>query len=412
MNCEDLMKMKEIHSGMRLVAGEGGVQRNIRWIYFADCVQCLEGSVSISELIHGEELVIITNVSLTKDDDVLLSMMDEMYEKNVAAFVINEGQISDKIIAHCNELQLPLYELSVNLHLIDFSQIVCKVLVEEEGRSNSRERILTSILYSEQLNVEDLMEQANYLGIDLTGKYRSAVFVWKDMEHKENPLNEESDGFAIERRKQIKKWILNEFQAYGLRHIMIHSRVDAFVIMFPAEYFSHDLLVTILKNIIQKIEHYYELVVSVGVGTPYEYISEFKLSYQEAKNALKISKMLSEDTKIYFYDDLDLYSFIAQVTNGKFLDDYVTHKIGKLLEADNVQEGNLAETLEAYLDHNCNANATAEDLFIHRNTMRYRLDKIKHILNSDLSDLSECLELKLAFSILRYRNHRLNSVVQ
>ena len=96
----------------------------------------------------------------------------------------------------------------------------------------------------------------------------------------------------------------------------------------------------------------------------------------------------------------------------EFLDDYVTHKIGKLLEADNVQEGNLAETLEAYLDHNCNANATAEDLFIHRNTMRYRLDKIKHILNSDLSDLSECLELKLAFSILRYRNHRLNSVVQ
>ena len=71
-----------------------------------------------------------------------------------------------------------------------------------------------------------------------------------------------------------------------------------------------------------------------------------------------------------------------------------------------MQEGDLCETLEAYLMHDCNANATAESLFIHRNTMRYRLDKIRHILDIDLSELSECLELKLAFAILKYRKNR------
>lgn len=404
MNCDDLMSMKEIRSGLRLVAGESGIHRNIRWIYFADCIQCLEGSVPIQELIHGEELVIITNLSLTEDEQGLLQMVDQLYEKNVAGFVINEGQISEKLIQHCNILDLPLFELSVNLHLIDFSQIICKVLVEEESNVSSRERILTSILYSEQLNVSELMEQANYFEIDLSGKFRTAVFGWKDEQVRR--INQADEGSSIERRNQIKKWILNEFRSYGLQHMMLHSRIDTIIIMFPDAMFSHDLLVSILQHIIQQMEDYYKLNAKVGIGSGYEYINEFKLSYQEAKNTLKISSMISDTQKIFFYEDLGIYSLLAQITNGKFLDDFVENKLGRLLQAEEMQEGDLCETLEAYLMHDCNANATAESLFIHRNTMRYRLDKIRHILDIDLSELSECLELKLAFAILKYRKNR------
>lgn len=348
----------------------------------------------------------VTNLSITDNDELLLDMIDEMDKKSIAALVINEGQISPSVKVRCNELQLPLFELSVNLHLIDFSQIICRVLVEEERHQASKDRILASILYSDSLNIEDIMEQASFLGINLSGRYRAAVVVWNSY----NDLNSEessADGESIERRKRVKKWFSNTFKAYGLKNAMIHSRADAFVIMFPADFFSKDLLVSILSNVMNQIRRWFNMEVNIGIGTAYEYIAEFKLSYQEAKNAIKISKMVKQDTNIYFYEDMDLYSFIAQVTNGKFLDDYVEHKIGKLLETDRTQEGNLVETLEAYLDNNCNANATAEKLFIHRNTMRYRLDKIRHILNSDLSNLSDCIELKLAYAIMRYRNSRL-----
>ena len=277
-------------------------------------------------------------------------------------------------------------------------------LVEEESNVSSRERILTSILYSEQLNVSELMEQANYLGIDLSGKFRTAVFGWKDEQVRR--IDQADEGSSIERRNQIKKWILNEFRSYGLQHMMLHSRIDTIIIMFPEAMFSHDLLVSILQHIIQRMEDYYKLNAKVGIGSGYEYINEFKLSYQEAKNTLKISSMISDAQKIFFYEDLGIYSLLAQITNGKFLDDFVENKLGRLLQAEEMQEGDLCETLEAYLLHDCNANATAEILFIHRNTMRYRLDKIRHILNVDLSELSECLELKLAFAILKYRKNR------
>lgn len=406
MNCEDLMNMKQIRNGMKLVAGEKGVDRNIRWIYFADCVQCLKEGFNLAELIHGEELVIVTNESLTGDDEKIIDMIRVMFGKNIAGFVINEGQISQRVIDYCNEIELPLYELSVELHLIDLSQIVCKALVEEESNTNSRERILSSILYTDNLNVEEIMEQANYLGVNLSGKYRIVVLQMHEPEGLPNQKKTVDEGHLMEVRENIKKSIETEFRSYGMKHLMILSQPNAAVVLLPAELFSRDLLITILTNIMNRGEGKYHISMKAGVGTAYEYIEDFKKSYQEAKNALAISKIVTKEQKVYFYENLGIYSLIAQITNGKFLDDYIESRIGKLIKADQMQEGELCETLETYLEHNCNANATAEALFIHRNTMRYRMDKIKRILDDDINDMSMFLELKLAFAIKRYRDNR------
>ena len=81
MNCEDLMNIPKIYSGMKLIAGGSGMYRNIRWIYFADCTQCLSDDFKVSQLIHGGELVIVTNAALTDNDDKMLSMIVEMKPK-------------------------------------------------------------------------------------------------------------------------------------------------------------------------------------------------------------------------------------------------------------------------------------------------------------------------------------------
>ncbi len=114
---------------------------------------------------------------------------------------------------------------------------------------------------------------------------------------------------------------------------------------------------------------------------------------------------MNSKEQIYFYNNLGLYAFLSQIKNDKFLDNYKNSKLKVLEDADKIQDGCLCDTLEAYLDNNCNANATAEALFIHRNTMRYRMDKIKKILGTDLTDVSSFLELKLAFAIKKYRDN-------
>lgn len=403
MNCEDLMKMKQIRSGMKLITGEAGMLRPIRWIYFADCVQCLSDDFNVAELIHGGELVIITNESLTGNDKII-ELIRVLNEKEIAGIVVNEGQISNALINYCSEQTLPLFELSVKLHLIDLSQIVCKALVEEEINANSRERILSSIFFSEQINASEILEQANYLGVNLKGKYR--VVALKVYHSKHNKTNDNSEGFFLEVREGLKKEVKNEFRSFGLQKVMVLLQNDTAAALIPAELFSRDLFITILTNIIRHIESSYHVTVKAGVGTSYEYIEDFKKSLKEAENALSIFKIIDENEKVFFYENLGIYSLIAQINNGRFLDEFVENHIGNLIKTDNLSEGELCETLETYLNCNCNANAAAETLFIHRNTMRYRLDKIKKILGSEINDMSACLELKLAFAIKHYRDNR------
>ena len=387
MNCEDLVNIPLLKKGLTLISGANGIRNNISWIYFADCVQCLDEEYNISELIHGGEMVIITNKSLTDDDNKIIDIIKVMYPKKIAAVVINENQISKKIADYCEELNLPLFELSVELHLIDFSQIVCKRLIEEESETHSREKLLTSILFVDNFNEYEVTKRATHYGITISGKQSIAII-------KTVGLN---DPASI---KRIQSLVENEFRYYDINKLLIYSQFETIVVMFPLEVFGKDSVVHFFEKIADKIHKEFEIEAYIGIGLGYEYLADIRESYTEAKSALQLISM-EKQKYVLSYNDMGIRS-------PKTLDNYINDKLGRLIEADKVQDSELCNTLRAYIENNCNSNATAELLFIHRNTMRYRLDKIEKILNVDLDDLSVCLELKLAFIILDFRNSRKN----
>jgi len=395
------MEMKEIQGGMKLMAGGRGLNHVIRWIYFADCIQCLAGNVNAADLIHGEELVIVTDQKLTCDDERLIAMINSMRQKNIAGFVINEGQISEAVRDYCDKTDLPLFELSVNLHLIDLSQLICKALVEEESSANSREHIFSSILYSENLNTREIIGQAEYFGIHLKGLYRVLQFCIGENHTAQNAVHGEKDSIRV--HENIKKIIRTEFALRGLQQMFLLSQVDTILALVPVDPFNNELLSKVLSVITANGEKKYSVSILTGIGTPYEYVEDFRLSYHEAQSAVQLCRIIGKGHNVLFYENSGIYFLITQIHNEKLLDQYVQAHIGKLLKADQIQHGDLCRTLECYLDHNCNANISAEFLCIHRNTMHYRLDKIKQILNTELNDMSVSLELKLSFDIERYR---------
>ena len=405
MNCEDLMNIPGLRDGMRLVAGRKGLSRNIRWIYFADCSQCLKDEVDLRDLIHGEELVIVTNESLTGDDEKIIEMIRVMLSKDIAGFVINEGQISQPVADYCDAVNLPLYELFVTLHLVDVSQIICSQLVEEENRNASRERLLASILYAESVQAREIYRQANYLGIDLTKSSRIGILRMFLPEEAEGSVRPDEGDF-LEMCETLKKNVETGFRSCGLRHVMVLSQGRDIIFLLPAGNPDKEELSDILQNLIRRNEAGYHVTITAGIGTAYPYPEDLKKSYQEAKRSLTISSFAQNASRIYFYEDQGIYSLVAEIPDGKFLDGFMEKRIGRLIEADKVQEGKLCETLEAYLEHNCSANDTAEALYIHRNTLRYRLDKIQKILDIDSIALPEAIELQLAFAIQKYRAHR------
>lgn len=76
------------------------VQKHTVDIFCPDCTQCLSDDFKVSQLIHGGELVIVTNAALTDNDDKMLSMIVEMNQKNIAGLVIMSDSITyaDRIL--------------------------------------------------------------------------------------------------------------------------------------------------------------------------------------------------------------------------------------------------------------------------------------------------------------------------
>ncbi len=397
MNCEDMVKISELENVLLLKAGAGGMKNIVRWIYFADCLQCVQSEYKVEDYIHGGEFVILTNRSVTDNKDTLIGLIGKMLAHVISALGINEGQISDELIQYADENDLPLFELPEKYPLIDLSQILCNKLVLEENNKNLEEQLFTSILDSEHLNRESVLAQARYLNVDLSGGFCVVEFALKAAQ------NQNGNSLALGR--ELRHIISMEFSFYTASDILMLSQTGSVLALVSSERIKEEDLKMILQRIVEKSQKQHKITVDIGIGTEVEYLEDVKISRKEAADAIRNAAMAGASGQIYRYREQGIYTLISKIQDDKFLDKYVEKQIGSLIRADALNKGNLCETLESYLNHNCNVKETAQALYIHRNTMNYRMNKIKEILGEDFENLDNCLMLKLAFIIRRYRSN-------
>ena len=401
MNCKDMMQIPELTEVLKLKAGENGLEQSVRWIYFADCLQCVKSEYRIENYIHGGEFVVLTNPSVTDDSRKLLELIRQMYEHGITALGINEGQISEELMRYCEEKNLPLFELPEKYPLIDLSQIICRKLVLEENDRNAAEQLFSSILDAEHLSRERVMAQARYLNIDLEGSFFVAEFAFTSKKAESGCENEDS----LAAGRNVKWMIRAEFSSFIKQDILILPQAGSILALIPDREETESCIKKIFLGIVDRAQREYGLDLRIGVGNSKAYLDEVKKSRNEASAALQAAEVSGLKGNIFFYRDQGIYTLLSHVDDTRILDTYVEEKLGKLLQADELNDGKLSETLENYLNCSCNAKKTAEEMFLHRNTLNYRLKKIREILDCDLEKLDTCLELKLAFLIWRYRYH-------
>ncbi len=122
--------------------------------------------------------------------------------------------------------------------------------------------------------------------------------------------------------------------------------------------------------------------------------------YVQAKIALKLGKNHAPTQWIHPFNDVS-FLFILRECTRRLPSYMISHeKLLKLKYLDEDHNTEYLRTLKLYLDHHMNAVQTAKELYIHRSTFLYRLDKIKQILESDLSDPDEILYLMLSFRFI------------
>jgi purine catabolism regulator len=143
---------------------------------------------------------------------------------------------------------------------------------------------------------------------------------------------------------------------------------------------------------------YPDTLVRCGVGIPATALEDWRQSFSQAGQALEMARRLKEDQPLY-YADLSVYRLLFQIEHSPELIAFQEEILGPLLAIEGAEE--LIHTLEAFFAHNGNLSQTAEALFIHRNTLTYRIERIVAITHLDLDKPENRLAAQLALHIHR-----------
>jgi len=397
---KDILKLKSLKE-MKLVGGSIGLEKCIEWIYVSEC---LEDPLEGIKWLQGGEIVIITGVGIKSDINVLTKLIEGISERNGAALIVNVGkyirQIPDEAIKTADKFQIPLFTLPWEVRLIEVSKEISNTIILARIEEKFMNDFLNNILFGQIDLGINIKEKANYFGYNLQGK--CCICIIKINGFKEFTKTKKLyDEITIAKIKlALRKLVQDILEKYSLR-VPIIDNEEEIIFLNRSEENSMNRLNKALKDIQEAIGNRMTgMSINVGIGNGYEDLSLMKDSFNEAKIVIESLKCEGANQVIKKYNDIGIYSLIFNIENKKILENYCRQVIGPILEkAKKNKEITLVEILDTYLIENCNLTVAAEKLYLHRNTLTYRIKKIEQLLNCNLHNFEDCLKIKMALYI-------------
>lgn len=137
----------------------------------------------------------------------------------------------------------------------------------------------------------------------------------------------------------------------------------------------------------------------VGIGACVTGIKELARSFKEAQVALEVGKVFDTERSIISYDNLGIARLIYQLPTT--LCEMFLREVFKKGSIDSLDQETLF-TIQKFFENNLNVSETSRKLFVHRNTLVYRLEKIKKLTGLDLREFDDAIVFKVALMVNKY----------
>ena len=141
----------------------------------------------------------------------------------------------------------------------------------------------------------------------------------------------------------------------------------------------------------------------IGIGTVAERLRELADSYKEAQTAIDVGKVFDTEKSIINYENLGIGRLIYQLPTT--LCEIFLSEVFKKNSIDSLDQETLF-TINKFFENNLNVSETSRKLFVHRNTLVYRLEKIKKLTGLDLRQFDHAIVFKVALMVRKYLTSR------
>ena len=139
--------------------------------------------------------------------------------------------------------------------------------------------------------------------------------------------------------------------------------------------------------------------VIIGVGTVVGHVRDLARAYKEASVAIDVGKVFDTEKSIIHYENLGIGRLIYQLPTT--LCEMFLQEVFKKNPIDALDQETLF-TINKFFENNLNVSETARKLFVHRNTLVYRLEKIKKLTGLDLREFDDAITFKVALMVKKY----------
>ena len=155
----------------------------------------------------------------------------------------------------------------------------------------------------------------------------------------------------------------------------------------------------VATNIVDTMSSEFYTKVSVGVSTIVDNIKDLARAYKEAQIALDVGKVFETEKSVVSYENLGIGRLIYQLPTT--LCEMFLQEVFKKGSLESLDRETLM-TIQCFFENNLNVSETSRKLFVHRNTLVYRLEKIRKLTGLDLREFEHAITFKVALMVKKY----------
>ncbi|KAB7714409.1 XRE family transcriptional regulator [Plesiomonas shigelloides] len=250
-----------------------------------------------------------------------------------------------------------------------------------------REELVLQLIQGSELNEQQLITIAERLNLDLTQPRIAAVV---------KVLPQPGEYFSLEHLQQLVH-LLEYPERDNLVGIVSVARNEVVVlkpIKLGPEGWSREVEQKRVDKLIRQVAREGSFSICIALGDYFRGVSGLAQSYQTAKATLEIGALNPVPNQVLFYQDHIVPVLLSGLRDDAWRHQQLLHPLQMLAQQD--PRGQLLKTLRVYFAQNCDLAQTCDQLHIHRNTLRYRLDKIEKITSLNFNEIGDKTRMYLA----------------
>lgn len=374
---------------LKYIGGMSGMGVPVRAVHYIEDFGYLDS-------VKKHTLVITAGLQHRSEPEIehFFEMLHLKESAGIIVYRTREGILphSERLLQLAEHFSVPVFSMPHEIPLSDITETITEELFQSRKMKKSMEAFLLSLMSGEFKTGEDAFVCAYISGYLKKESFVCAIIKFDsllddfDYEHFKNETDKLICGTA-------NKFFRN------IPYIFSHGEVVMMIPLFNDEGYEFadkivlDITLDFYKNNLSGLA-------SLGVSKHHRDLMEFKEAFVYAKRISDLAFFLNK--KRLTPQEKGIFSMFMEVKETKTLENMFNSVLGPLAEYDRANQTALLDTLFSFVEENFNTSATSAALFIHSNTLRYRLDKIQDILQIKLRDPMSVYYVNLAVMVFKY----------